>query len=90
MSTITTLLIVGILLFAASSLVALFLAIVRAEDGHEDTSGYHRGTQGAAATASQTMGSENPWDYVEGASCPLNLAHGFGPIGNNQLSIHHQ
>jgi len=36
------------------------------------------------------MGSENPWDYVEGASCPLNLSHGFGPIGNGHLSIHQQ
>ncbi len=90
MSTLTTLLIVGISLLAAGSLVALVFAIIRAEDGIEDASGYHRDTQGAAATASQTMGSENPWDYVEGASCPLNLAHGFGPIGNNQLSIHQQ
>jgi hypothetical protein len=78
------------LLVAASSLVALAFAIMRAEDGHEDASGYHPAAQGAAATAPQTMGSENPWDYVEGASCPINLTNGFGRIGNNQLSAHPQ
>jgi hypothetical protein len=88
-STLTTLLIVGCLLLVAGSLIALVFAITRAADGSEDTSGFHRDVQAQVAGTSLSIeGSNNPWDYVHGAQCPLNLTQSLGPIGNNQLSIH--
>jgi hypothetical protein len=88
-STLTTLLIVGCLLLVASSLIALVFAITRAADGSEDAAGFHRDVQAqVAGTSPPIEGSNNPWDYVHGAHCPLNLNPSLGPIGNNQLSIH--
>ena len=83
MSTLILLLIAGFVLVAASSLIALGHAIVTADDGFEDASGFH-GTASSPATnpATPTVDTGNPWDQVEGACCPLDLGYttGHNPV----------
>ena len=42
MSTLTPLLVIGILLLVAIAAVTLVVALTRAEDGYEDQAGFHR------------------------------------------------
>ena len=75
-------LIIGILLLAVSSLIALVYAIGRAEEGYEDSTGYHRKAQSpeTTLTAASAVDSGTPWDQVEGANCPINLSQPFPPL----------
>ena len=79
---ILTLIIIGILLLAISSLIALVYAIGHAEEGYEDSIGYHRNVQSSETThtTASTVDSGTPWDQVEGANCPLNLSQPFPPL----------
>jgi hypothetical protein len=66
-----TLLLVGLLLLG-TSMVSLVFAITHAENGSEDSAGFHRDLPAADAHQGPTADTK-PWDHVEGASCPLNL-----------------
>ena len=79
---ILTLVLIGILFIAIASLIALVYAITRAEEGFEDSTGYHRKepSNPATNTTAATVDTGNPWDQVEGASCPLNLGQPFRPL----------
>ena len=88
-------LIVGILLLAIASLVALAYAIVHAEEGFEDSTGYHRKQHNGIEhnneemkPTSSTVDTGNPWDQIEGASCPINLGESFRPLGHGNFSTH--
>lgn len=68
----------GIALIAIASLVALVHAVLHAEEGFEDSTGFHRTNQpnddpreAMAQTAAPTVDTANPWDQIEGANCPL-------------------
>ena len=85
----TIYLIVGFLVLVAIAVATLVFAVMRAEEGYEDASGYHSVAQSqTVGTTPPVEGSENPWDYIPGANCPVELTHSLGPMGNNQLSIH--
>ena len=80
-STLTTLLLLGILFIAAASLIALIKAVAHAEEGFEDCTGYHRKEQNSLGTnpTTPTADTGNPWDQINGANCPINLSHTIGP-----------
>jgi hypothetical protein len=83
-STLTTLLLLGILFIAVASLIALIYAVAHAEEGFEDSTGYHRKEQNSQGTnpSTSTVDTGNPWDQINGANCPINLSH---TIGSNQV-----
>jgi hypothetical protein len=86
---ILTLVIVGLSLLAIVSLLALVYAITHAEEGFEDSTGFHRTAPAKAAPeVSATVDTGNPWDQVEGASCPLDLGQPFSPVGQQNFSPH--
>ena len=69
---------------AVASLIALVYAVVHAEEGFEDSTGYHRKAPNDLGTnlAPATVDTGNPWDQINGANCPLDL----GPsIGHNPV-----
>lgn len=80
MSTLTVIFLVGILFLAVASLIALAYAVVHAEEGFEDSTGYHRKAVNnrETTTASSTVDTGNPWDQINGANCPLNLGQSIG------------
>ena len=80
MSTPTVIFLVGILFLAVASLIALVYAVVHAEEGFEDSTGYHRKdvNNQETTTASSTVDTGNPWDQINGANCPLNLGQSIG------------
>lgn len=72
-----TIILIGILFIAVAALGALVFAVTHAEEGYEDSSGYHR-KQPSNDTPSSTVDTGNPWDQVEGACCPLDLDQSLG------------
>ena len=87
---ILTLILIGIALIASAALIALIHAVANAEEGYEDATGYHRLQQSKApsSTTSANVDTGNPWDQIEGASCPLNLSQPFRPLGQGDFSTH--
>ena len=76
MSTLALIFIVGFLLIAAGSVLALLFAVKTAEDGYEDATGFHStGSSQAKGALAPTVDTGNPWDQIEGACCPLELGH---------------
>jgi len=65
---------------AVASLIALVYAVIHAEEGFEDSSGYHRKEQNNhdPITTSSTVDTGNPWDQINGANCPLDLGQSIG------------
>lgn len=76
-STLMIILCSGIALIVIASLAALVHAVIHAEEGFEDSSGYHRkglpndDLRPAPARHVATVDTGNPWDQIEGANCPL-------------------
>ena len=76
MSTLTPLLVIGILLLAAIAAVTLIIALARAEDGYEDPAGFHRLVDHhAAEITSVQIGSteEHHVDPLVGPAEPVNF-----------------
>lgn len=94
MSTLTLVLIVGIALLVIASVAALVHAITHAEEGYEDSTGFHRKnpdqlghSETMAKPVSTTVDTGNPWDQIEGATCPVNLCR-FQPMTPGDYSAH--
>lgn len=72
MNPIIILIIVGFLLVILFTIVTLVLAVRHSAHGYEDEAGFHRTPEPqTAGLAALAQGSDNPWDYVPGANCPL-------------------
>ncbi len=67
---------------AALAIFALVHAIIHAEEGYEDATGYHRKTaeHESIHSPSTTLDTGSPWDQLNGSSCPWS----FNP-NNRQL-----
>ena len=90
MSTLSIILIIGIVTLAVCSLIALVHAIKHAEEGYEDSTGYHRlvtSPEIKQATTS-TLDTGNPWDQVEGSACPWDFKPTLRPAGHNHFAPH--
>lgn len=87
---ILTLILIGFAFIAIASLIALIHAISHAEEGFEDAAGYHRKesiSQPVNTTTSSTVDTGNPWDQLEGSSCPWS----FKPtLDHGDFSAHQQ
>ena len=86
---IHTLILIGIAFIAVASLLALLHAIARAEEGFEDETGYPRknSDHGVDSPPATTVDTGNPWDQIEGSSCPWS----FKPtLGHSDFSPHQQ
>ncbi len=82
---IPTLIVIGIAVIAVASLIALVHAVAHAEEGYEDTTGYHQKKPGQEVASPATVDTGNPWDQIEGSSCPWS----FKPtLGHSDFSIH--
>ncbi len=82
---ILSLILFGILFIAVASLIALIHAVTHAEEGFEDATGYHREAPSrlTVKNTSATVDTGNPWDQLNGSSCPWSfkptLGHGDFP-----------
>ena len=87
---ILSLILIGIFFIAVASLIALIFAIIHAEEGYEDSNGYHRKTRSNVISniTAPTVDIGNPWDQVEGAASPLNLGQPFRPIRHSNFYPH--
>lgn len=83
------LLIIALVVLAVASVFALLHAVAHAEEGYEDATGYHKfdpAVQSASVSTSSakehdhprapTVDTGNPWDQVNGSSCPWS----FNPL----------
>ena len=95
MNLLIIVLLVGTTLLAIASVVALLHAIFHAEEGFEDSTGYHAMEQTQndchlekTQSATQTVDTGNPWDQIEGACCPIDLSHSFPHFHRGKFSPH--
>lgn len=88
---ITTLILSGILLIAVAAVIALIFAIMHAEEGYEDDTGYHQkkpDPKPAENISTTAVDTGNPWDQVEGASCPWHFNSHYRLAGHNDFPAH--
>ncbi len=79
---ILTLSIIGILCLAVSSLIALVYALKHAEEGYEDSTGYHRQT-------SNDKTAQAVYEAIRGGSaCPWDFKPTLRPFGHDHFSPH--
>jgi hypothetical protein len=80
------LLLIGGLLLLGISLMVLDAAIEQAEDGYEDSLGFHQESHRWTRNTSPSNPEISPRDRTEGASCPLDVSPSFPRIGTTPLT----
>jgi len=81
MNALITLLVVGLLVLALVSVVTLVWAVRHAVPGYEDENGFNPSAAPQLPARRPVEGSENPWDYVPGAYCKLDVHRTVSTLG---------